>query len=105
VDGHWLAISGGATLGQASRRGSFEQRKALAIQREQERLDAIEEKRRLRYRQECAAHDTMVWWQIEMSERRYDHIARRKTKDQMMLAQLFGMAYGAGWGGLGAMYY
>ena len=91
-------------MGQASRRGTFEQRKALALEREQERLDAIEEKRRLRYRQECDAYATMVWWQIEMSEQRHGRIASRRTKNQMMLAQLFGMAYGAGWGGIGAMY-
>lgn len=91
-------------MGQASRRGTFEQRKALAIQREQERLDAIEEKRRLRYQQECQAYDTMVWWQLEMSERRHYQIRKRRTDTQMALASLFGMAYGAGWGGIGAIH-
>lgn len=91
-------------MGQASRRGTFDQRKALALEREQERLAAIEAKRRLRYQQECDAYDTMVWWQIDMSERRHDAIRNRKTRSQPALAQLFGMAYGAGWGGIGAMY-
>ncbi len=36
---------------------------------------------------------------------RCDPYARpKRTEGQMVLAQLFGMAYGAGWGGLGAMY-
>jgi hypothetical protein len=93
-----------AILGQASRRGTFEQRKALAIQLEQARVAAIEEKRQLRYQQECQAYNTMVWWQIDMTEQRQHRITRKRTKDQMMLAQLFGIACGAGWGGIGAMY-
>ncbi len=92
-------------MGQASRRGNFEHRRDIAIQREQERLNAIEEKRRLRFRQECAAYDTMVWWQIEMSEQRHNRIIQKRTNTQMMLAQLFGMAYGGGWGPLGNSMY
>ncbi len=98
----WLAIGG--NVGQASRRGTFEQRKSAAIQLEQERLAAIEEKRRLRYQQDQQAYDTMVWWQIEMSERRYYQRMKRRTNTQMALASLFGMAYDGGWGGFGAIY-
>jgi len=90
-------------MGQASRRGTFEQRKSLAIQREQERLEAIESTRRIRYQQECAAYDTMVWWQIDITEQRHERIVRKRTQSQMMMAQLFGMAYGAGWGGIGGI--
>jgi hypothetical protein len=78
-------------MGQASKRGTFEQRKALAIQREQKRLALIEENRQLRYQQECKAYDTMTWWQIEMSERRYDNITRRRSRSLMQLATVFGM--------------
>jgi hypothetical protein len=91
-------------MGQASRRGSFEQRKTLAIEREQERIAAIEAKRHLQYQQECAAYDMMSEAQIEMSHLRFNHIVRRKTKNQMRLAQLLGVACGSGWGGFGAVY-
>jgi len=91
-------------LGQASRRGTFEQRKAAALQREQDRLDAIEAARRLRYQQECNAHSVMVWWQIEMSEERHARIMRAKLKSQMEWASLMGMIYGMGWDSFSHMY-
>jgi len=84
-------------LGQASKRGSFKQRKALAIQREQDRLATIEEKRQLRHQQECDAYSIMVWWQIDMSEDRHARIIRAKQKSQMEWASLMGMICGMGW--------
>jgi hypothetical protein len=81
-------------MGESRRRGTFEQRKALAIQREQDRLDAIEADRLLRYRQECEAYNVMVWWQIDMSEARHSRIIRAKRKSQMAWVRLMGMLHG-----------
>lgn len=84
-------------MGQANRRGAFEQRKAHATQQRDGVMLEVEMSRRLRYHQECAAYDTMVWWQIEMSEQRNDHITMKRTGMQMKMAQLLGMAFVAGW--------
>lgn len=91
-------------MGQASKRGTFEQRREQAILRKQAEQDAIRAKWELRKQQEEQAWKTMVWWQIEMSERRYYAIRKRKTDTRMMLSQLLGMVYGGGRGGIGAIY-
>jgi len=78
-------------MSQARRRGTFEERKAQAIQREQLRLAVIEATRRERYQQECKAYDIMVWWQHDMSKQRCDRIVNRRTTTQMQLAQIFGI--------------
>jgi hypothetical protein len=90
-------------MGQAKRRGSFEERKAQAIQKEQDRLGAIEAKRQLKYEQEIQAYKTMVWWQIDLSEIRYERIMKAKHKSQMGWASLMGMCYGMGWNSLSSL--
>jgi hypothetical protein len=89
-------------MGQAKKRGTFEERKALAIQREEDRLNAIEAARSLRYQQEVEAYKLMVWWQVDMSEQRHRNIMRRRWQGQRDAAALLSIAYG-GRGGLGSM--
>lgn len=85
-------------MGAAKRRGTPEQRMAQAQQALQKIKDDIEAARRLRVDQELQAYRTMVWWQIDMSERRYARIQRAKHQSQMGLASLMGMLYGGmGW--------
>ncbi|BET58110.1 MULTISPECIES: hypothetical protein [Geobacter] len=91
-------------MGEASKRGTFEQRKEQAIQRKQAEQDTIRAKLELRKQQEEQAWKIMVWWQIELSERRYYQIRKRRTDTQMALASLLGMAYGGRWGGIGAIH-
>lgn len=91
-------------MGQARRRGTFEQRKALAIQRKQERLKAIENAKQLRYLQECEAYSVMTEDQIILSEDRHARIIKAKMKSQLDWATLYGMIYGMGWNSFSDMY-
>jgi hypothetical protein len=81
-------------MSQAKRRGTYEQRVAQAQERERLRLQTIDEARRLRYLEEVRAWDTMVWWQIEMTERREYIRRKRMTEMQVTLAGIFGMIGG-----------
>lgn len=76
-------------MSQSKRRGTFEERKAQAIQREADRLQAIQDAKDLRHAQELQAWRTMVWWQIEMTEERYNRFVKRRHR-VATLASAFG---------------
>lgn len=84
-------------MGQASRRGSFEDRQAQAIERKRQLNLAIQMERQKRIEQEALAWNTMVWWQIEMTEARYRRIKKRELDMNMTMATLLGMAYRGSW--------
>lgn len=98
-------------MSQSKRRGTFEERKAQAIQREADRLQAVQDAKDLRHEQELQAWRTMVWWQVEMTEERYNRWAKRKHKRDMdmavmagTLASAFGtFTYRRNHGGIGGM--
>ena len=72
-------------MGQASRRGTFEERKAQAIERQQKMADILEFEKQKRFEQECLAEDLMVWWQRDMSRERY----LKSREDYMHLMEFF----------------
>lgn len=89
-------------MSQARRRGTFEERKAQAIEREALRQQAERDarhqraleaaaKREQREQEEVKAIQTMVWWQFEMSHERYELFQKRKHKRDMANAQMAGM--------------
>jgi hypothetical protein len=78
-------------MGQAKRRGSFEERKAHAVHVEQLKTLSRTKARQLRYHQESEAFRLMVWWQFEMSAERYDRIKKSEMEYQMAMAQTLGV--------------
>jgi hypothetical protein len=91
-------------VGQASKRGTFEQRKANALQREQDWLAEIELDRQLVYQRHVDAYKQMVWWQRDMSEERHAVIMRAKMRSHLAWAGLMGMIHGMGWNSFSHMY-
>jgi len=84
-------------MGQARRRGSFEERKALALAREQEKQASIRAKWELRESQESEAWTLMTEEQIDMTHDRFNRVSRRQANHQMQLASLLGMIVGGDW--------
>lgn len=71
-------------MGQAKRKGTLEQRILQAKQKEQLRLSEIKALKALRERQEIQAYETMVWWQLELSEEWY--LRRLKSEHRFRAA-------------------
>lgn len=85
-------------MGQASRRGSLEQR-VLQAQIAKAHEEALKENKRIdRALQELQGWKTMTWWQLEMSIELYERVQKRKHKNDMAMAQIFGILYGGVYG-------
>lgn len=88
-------------MGQASRRGTYEERVAQSKLNTLHEAALREDKVRTREKQEVQAIETMVWWQFEMTYERYELHQKRFHKRSMVMAQTLGMLYG----GFGALTY
>lgn len=84
-------------MGQAKRRGTREQRVEQVLQWQREVEAAREARLEARRMQERQVYETMVWWQIELSEERHRRYIRAMQKRQEVWAALMGTIYGMGW--------
>jgi hypothetical protein len=81
-------------MGQANRRGTFEQRKTASMVKQEEEINAITALKHSHWVIQSKAYDTMTWWQLDMSEEREAKIKKAKLKAQMDYAAVAGMMYG-----------
>jgi hypothetical protein len=86
-------------MGQASRRGDLATRVQQALDRKQAIRNLADENRMLRLKQEIDAWETMTWWQVDMTERRYERIQKKKLDSNMAMATLLGIFGSSIYGG------
>jgi hypothetical protein len=75
-------------VGQAKRKGTFEDRVALAKAKAEEDKKNAEEQRIARFVQECKAQDMMTDTQFDQSEERYMARQRRRNRVNATTAML-----------------